>query len=137
MEPIVLTLGPVTGLAIQPHYTRNFWGRRVLAWVDKRAAVALVDPPAVFAILQGSLVAHLMRPELVDEGADRTGWGPRGPSYHWRFRWRTLCGAWAARVGTPLPVVVASSQVTFTDSIWPWHRLCQRCASLGRLSSTP
>jgi len=134
-QPIVLTLGPVTGLVLQPRYGRNFWGRTVVTGIDKRAAVSLISPPDLFVTLGSSCIAHRLAKAVLDEGVVRTGWGPRGPAYHWRFRWRTLCGAYAARVGTPLPVVVASPQVTFTDTIWPHHRLCQRCqrcAALGR-----
>ena len=136
MKPIVLTLGPVTGLVLQQHYTRNFWGRRVLAWVDKKVAVALVDPPEVYAILAGSLVAHLMRPELLDEGEDRAGWEASGPAYRWRWRWRTRCGGAAIRVCSPIPVVVAPKPyVTLTASVGVGHRLCRRCgAALGRLA---
>ena len=134
-QPIVLTLGQAKGLVIQQHYTRNFWGRRVLAGIDKKLAISLIDPPQVYAVLAGSPVAHLMRPEVLDEGADRVGWTSRGPSYRWRWKWRSLCGAFEARVGTPAFAVVPQPSVTLTDTIWPHHRLCQRCqrcAALGR-----
>ena len=132
-QPIVLTLGPVTGLAIQPRYGRNFWGRTVVTGIDKRVTIALVDPPDLFVILGGSFIAHRLAKAVLDEGVVRTGWGPRGPSYRWRWRWRTLCGAWSARICTPGLAVVPQPSVTFTDSIWPWHRLCHRCgAALGR-----
>jgi hypothetical protein len=132
-RPLRLRLGAMIGIEMQRRYEQGMWFERRLARVDQRPQIALIAPPAVYALLPPSACLHTLRPYVVDECQEQDAYVDRELVYRWRYNWFTRCKRFALRVGVPdHQVILQGTRIEVYDAIPEWYRPCGTCVHIAR-----